>query len=207
MHNRRSKSDKHGSSGRSTPRSLIVRLKDDETNAWRELVLLYAPLIFHWCRKEGLPADELADVVQDVFRSVIKSIGRFRKEQPGDTFRGWLRTITRNKVNDHFRKISKEPRAIGGTEAQLRLSQVPDDEDDLPADDGDATEEQRLLVRALGMIRMDITDQSWQAFWKVVVEGHSAIDVGAELGMSAGAVRVAKSRVLKRLRKQLGEFE
>jgi RNA polymerase sigma-70 factor, ECF subfamily len=45
----------------------------------------------------------------------------------------------------------------------------------------------------------------WQAFWRVVVEGRAAPDVAAELSMQPGAVRVSKSRVLARLRKELGD--
>jgi RNA polymerase sigma-70 factor (ECF subfamily) len=206
MPDSRSKSDKCGSSGRSTPRSLIERLKQGEATAWRELVRIYAPLIFHWCQKQKLPNQECADIVQDVFRSVVANIAKFRKAQSGDTFRGWLRTITRNKINDYFRRTTGEPRAVGGTEAQLRWNQLADS-DEQPLDDDDAAAEQGLYLRALELIRADFKEQTWQAFWRVVVEGRSAQDVAAELGMRPGTVRVAKSRVLKRLRKQLGDIE
>jgi RNA polymerase sigma-70 factor (ECF subfamily) len=195
------------SSGRSTPRSLIVRLKQDDQAAWQELVALYAPLIFHWCHKQRLPQEECADIVQDVFRSVVGGVAKFRKEQSGDTFRGWLRTITRNKINDHFRRMVDEPRAQGGTEAQLRLNQIADAGIEPPVDDEDEAAEQGLYLRAMEMIRPDFQEQTWQAFWRIAVEGRSANEVAAELGMRPGTARVAKSRVLKRLRKQLGDLE
>ena len=40
----------------------------------------------------------------------------------------------------------------------------------------------------------------------MTVEGKPAADVAAELGMSLGAVYIAKSRVLGRLREEFGEL-
>jgi RNA polymerase sigma-70 factor (ECF subfamily) len=196
------------SSGRSTPRSLIDRLKRDEAAAWRELVVLYAPLIFHWCRRRRLSDEDCADILQDVFQSVVGHIGKFRKADPRDTFRGWLRTIAANKINDHFRRTGDQPRGEGGTEAQLRFSQLADEVGHAAdIDEDETTAENALYRRALAMIREDFHEQTWQAFWRVVVDGRSAQEVGQELGMRPGTVRVAKSRVLRRLRKQLGDAE
>jgi RNA polymerase sigma-70 factor (ECF subfamily) len=55
------------------------------------------------------------------------------------------------------------------------------------------------------LIRGEFSERTWQAFWRTAVEGRAAKDVGAELAMSPGAVRVAKSRVLHRLREELGD--
>jgi RNA polymerase sigma-70 factor (ECF subfamily) len=192
--------------GASTSRSLIERLRSNEAPAWRRLVELYSPLIFHWCRRAGLPSQECPDVVQDIFRSVVTGIGGFRKQQPGDTFRGWLRTIARNKVNDYFRKAGSEPAAAGGTEANLRIAASADVDDEPLGDESDLRAEHELYVRAFEMIRRDFKEQTWQAFWRVVIDGRDAAEVAAELGMRPGTVRVAKSRVLKRLREQLGDL-
>jgi RNA polymerase sigma-70 factor (ECF subfamily) len=54
------------------------------------------------------------------------------------------------------------------------------------------------------VIRGAIEWRTWQAFWLTAVEGRLPRDVALELGISPGAVRVAKSRVLKRLRDELG---
>src|SRR5262249_20637092 len=107
-----------------TSRSLLERVKADDPAAWDRLVGLYAPLVYRWCRRWDLPDQEIADVFQDVFQAVAAHIGGFRRERPQDTFRGWLRTITQNKVRDHFRRQGREPggAGAGGTEAQLRLA-------------------------------------------------------------------------------------
>src|SRR5687768_9763282 len=119
------KSAVHSQSSGSTSRTLLNGLRANEAAAWDRLVTLYAPLVYHWCRQQGLPSSEMGDVFQDVFQSVAAHIGRFRKERSGDPFRGWLRTITRHKVADHFRKRAVQPQAAGGTTAYLRLGRVP----------------------------------------------------------------------------------
>ena len=202
----RSSPESQGSSGRSTSRSLIEGLKQGEAIAWRSLVDLYSPLIFHWCQKLGLSSQECADIVQDVFRAVVGNIAKFRSERTGDTFRGWLRTITCNKVHDHFRRLAREPQAAGGTHSQRRMSQIAEMANDLVNDQDAANAEQALYLRAIEMIREDFKEQTWQAFWRVVVDGRSAQEVADELGMRPGTVRVAKSRVLNRLRQQLGDL-
>jgi RNA polymerase sigma-70 factor, ECF subfamily len=193
----------HPSTG--TSRSLLDGVKADDPAAWDRLVALYAPLVFQWCRGWELREQDAADVFQEVFQAVVTHIAAFRKEREGDTFRGWLRTITRNKVHDHFRRRGREPEGVGGTEAQGRLAEVPDlqaaDEDSAA---GDAAE-RGLFRRALELIQQEFAERTWQAFWRTAVEGRPAAEVAAELSMSPGAVRVAKSRVLQRLREELGD--
>lgn len=189
-----------------TSLSLLYRLKANEAAAWDRLVLLYAPLVYHWCRKLQLPDQDAADIFQDVFQSLAAKITTFRKEQPGDTFRGWLRTITHNKVYDHFRRQGREPQAAGGTEANIRFSQLESLEQTANDDDDEEQAYQQLVRRALEMIREDFTPRTWQAFWRVTVDGQRPVDIAEELKMRPGAVRVAKSRVLQRLRQELGEL-
>lgn len=47
---------------------------------------------------------------------------------------------------------------------------------------------------------------TWRAFWRVAVDGCSPADVADELDMSVNAVYIAKSRVLRRLREELGDL-
>lgn len=203
--------DDRPSSGGSTSRSLLERAKLSDAASWNRLVTLYAPLVASWCRRWGVAGQDIGDLLQEVFSAVAAHLGRFRKERPADTFRGWLSTIARNKTRDHFRRRAQEPAAAGGTEASMRLQDLPDarpgdagnDSGDQPGDDPvfDA-----FLLRALESIRGEFHERTWRAFWGVVVEGRAADDVAAELGMRPGTVRVSKSRVLLRLRRELGDI-
>jgi RNA polymerase sigma-70 factor (ECF subfamily) len=196
----------HSAADGSTSRSLLAAAREDDPAAWSRLVTLYTPLVAAWCSRWGVARQDVMDVVQEVFTAVARNIERFRKEQPEDTFRGWLATIARNKVRDYFRRHCDEPAATGGTQALLRISQVCDGTQ-LPveSDNAEADIFSEVLQRALESIRGDFHEQTWQAFWRTVVEGKSAADVAAELAMQPGAVRVSKSRVLCRLRRELGD--
>jgi RNA polymerase sigma-70 factor (ECF subfamily) len=189
-----------------TSRSLLERARGADAGAWERLVTLYAPLVAHWCRRWALPEQDLADVLQDVFQAVVAALGRFRKERAGDTFRGWLRTIAHNKVRDHWRRLGREPEGAGGSDAQRRLAELPGPRQAEVHSSAPEAEERALFFRALELIRAEFAERTWQAFWRTAVEDRAPRDVAAELSMSPGAVRVAKSRVLHRLREELGDL-
>ena len=189
-----------------TSNSLLERLKADDAEAWNRVVILYAPLVYQWCRRWDLRDQDIADIVQEVFQAVTTHIATFRKERAGDTFRGWLRTIARHKVHDHFRRLGREPGGVGGTDAQIRLTRLPAVESaDEERGAAEETAERRLLGRGLELIRDEFEVRTWKAFWETAVEGRPAKEVALDLGMTPGAVRVARSRVLRRLREELGE--
>jgi RNA polymerase sigma-70 factor (ECF subfamily) len=188
----------------STSSSLIRGLKADDPEAWRRMSVVYGPLVYSWCRRTGLSGADVADVAQDVFLSVYRSIKGFRRERPGDTFCGWLWQITRNAVLSHFRRQASEPAGVGGSEARLRTEQIPAffAPNEPPVELGS----QGLIIRqALSVLRPEFEERTWKAFWRTAVDGQSSSAVGEELGMSGGAVRNAKYRVLGRLREFLDE--
>ena len=198
-------------SGGSTSRSLLAAANLAVPAAWERLVRLYAPLVASWCRRWGVAEQDVGDVLQDVFSAVANHLEHFRKERPTDTFRGWLRTIALNKVRDHFRRRAAEPAAGGGTEATKRMQQIPaadvsNESPDIIDDElSDNPFLDNLLRQALESIRVEFHERTWRAFWGVVVEGRSTSDVASDLDMKPGTVRVAKSRVLLRLRRELGD--
>ena len=183
-----------------TSPSLIARVRAGEASAWDRVVTLYAPLVFHWCRRARLQAHDIEDVFQEVFRAVAEHVDEFRRDRPGDSFRGWLRAITANKVRDHFRRRQGLPAAAGGTEAQQRLQAVAEPAADDPSEDDLVS---RQLRQALESLRGEFEDRTWTAFWQVQFDGREPKDVAAELGMTPAAVRKARYRVLQRLREEL----
>ena len=196
--------------GGSTSRSLLNEARLADAAAWERLVTLYAPLVASWCRRWGVLQQDIVDVLQEVFSAVAAHLNRFRKDRPGDTFRGWLMTIARNKTLDYFQRKHREPTAIGGTEASMRLQEIQGPADDeLPSPAPAGTDDfvfNDVLLRALESIRPEFHERTWQAFWKVVIDGRTAADVAADLAMKPGTVRVSKSRVLLRLRRELGDI-
>ena len=190
-------------SNTATSPSLIVRAKALDQVAWDRLSRLYTPLVYGWARSQKLQENDAADVVQEVFQAVAKSITKFEMSQSKPPFRAWLWGITRNKIRDHYRKKADAPNASGGTQAQLQIAEVPDSE---PADDTDQmqlSDRGSLAYRALELMKTDFKQNTWQAFWRVTIENESAADVASDLGMSVGSVYTAKSRVLSHLRNEL----
>jgi RNA polymerase sigma-70 factor, ECF subfamily len=93
---------------------------------------------------------------------------------------------------------------VGGTEATVRLSGIPEMISEL--DEQREQADHPLFHQALALIQDHFEETTWRAFWGVVIEGRSAQEVGSDLSISAGAVRVAKCRVLQRLRQELGDL-
>lgn len=180
-----------------TSLSLLERVRARTPDSWERLVFIYNPLLLAWLRTASLDSSSATDVSQEVWLSVAKALGDFRRDQKSGTFRGWLWTITRNKLNDLFR--CHNPQAAGGTEAHRMFQELPEVE---PADESGITEN-HILRRALELIRPDYDEKNWSAFWKMTIDGHSAAEVGQELGLTANAVHQAKFRILKRLRQEM----
>ena len=104
-------------------------------------------------------------------------------------------------------RLRTRPQPAGGGTALGRLADIPDRRESASSDDAPSTpdESASLLRRALAQIRPTVEPQTWNAFWNTAALGRSATDVAAELGLTAAAVRQAKSRLLRRLRRQLGD--
>jgi RNA polymerase sigma-70 factor (ECF subfamily) len=188
-----------------TSLTLLQRLLANEPEAWRTMVQLYTPLLCHWCARGGVRGADAEDVVQEVFRVAASRLDKFRREREGDSFRAWLRGITRNMVLVHFRRASRQPQASGGSGVFAQLEAVADPETDSPEEDP-PSELEALRRRALELVRGQVAERTWRAFWLTAIEGHAPAEVAASLGVSATAVRMAKSRVLHRLKEQFGEL-
>jgi RNA polymerase sigma-70 factor (ECF subfamily) len=198
------RNDKVDRPGQATPLSLLERVRANDPEAWRRLVELYRPLVLFWCRRGGLRGPDAEDVAQEVFAGAATGLAGFRRDRPGDTFRGWLRGITRNQVLLHFRRAQGQPRAEGGSDAWQQLQGVADPLAG-PADD-EAAEVDHLYRRALEQVRSEFGAPIWEAFWQTAIEGSSPAALADELGMTPAAIRQAKSRVLRRLKQELGEL-
>lgn len=183
--------------------SLLQRVKAHDAEAWRRMVQLLGPKVYQWCVKAGLQPADAADVGQEVFRSALGAIEGFRRERPGDTFRGWLYRVTQYRIQDFWRRKANQPEALGGSSAKQQLARIAAKLP--PAEACQPSEDDELLLAALELIRQDFEPHNWQAFWLVTIEGYAAQDAADQLGMSRGAVYVAKSRILSRLREELDD--
>jgi RNA polymerase sigma-70 factor (ECF subfamily) len=188
-----------------TRHSLIVKLRDPaDSDAWGEFVALYEPLIYRLARRKGLQDADARDVCQEVFRAVAQAIGRWDLDPAQGSFRGWLARIARNLLVNFLTRRPYRLRGSGSTSIQDLLEAQP-------AEDPSATAwfeaeyRRRLFQWAADAVRGEFAPTTWQAFWRTAVEGRPPADVAAELGLSVGAVYIARSRILARLRRRIEE--
>jgi RNA polymerase sigma-70 factor, ECF subfamily len=188
--------------GQLTSLSLLARARANDRDAWERLTSLYRPLVAFWCRRARCPAEEVEDVTQEVFAAAAAGLAAFRRDRPGDSFRGWLRTITRNQVLLYFRRNQGRPQPVGGSVALGQIQNLPD----LIAEPADEGAEVGLVYRrAVEQVRREFEQRTWQIFWRTVIEGISPAAVAEEMHTTPAAVRQAKSRVLRRLKQEMGE--
>ncbi len=184
--------------------TLLARIRDErDADAWGEFVRLYGPVVYGFARNRGLQDADAADLMQDVMRSVARNAGKLEYDPARGTFRGWLYTITRNKIYNFLSAQRNRPRASGDPDAKEQLDAAPAREEGGPDADWEKEYQRRLTDRAMQLVESEFQPATWKAFWQTAVDGQPAAEVGAGLKMSPGAVYVAKSRVLARLREEV----
>jgi RNA polymerase sigma-70 factor (ECF subfamily) len=191
-----------------TRASLLVRIRDGrDQEAWRQFVQLYAPVVYGFARKRGLQDADAADVMQDVLRRVARAAARLDYDPSRGSFRGWLYTVARNKIVDFLEANRHNPgRGTGGEDARERLEAVAGSEWAF-AESWDEEYERNLAALAMERVQGEVQPATWQAFWQTAVEGKHAREAGAALGMSAGSVYVARSRVLARIKEEVSRLK
>lgn len=190
-----------------TRASLLIRVRDrSDERAWSEFVDLYAPVVYRYARRQGLQHADAADLSQDVLRSVVGAMEGFEYDRQRGTFRGWLFTVARNKLRNFFQHRRRREQGTGDSGAQAALQQLADPcvLDQTPWDE---EYDQAVFRWAAERVQKSVTEQTWSAFWRTAVEGESAQLVADQLGISAGAVYVAKCRVIARLRDEIQSAE
>jgi RNA polymerase sigma factor (sigma-70 family) len=185
--------------------SLLVRIRDPrDREAWGQFVDIYAPLVYEMARRRGLQDADACDLTQEVLRSVSRAIGRLDYDRAKGTFRGWLFTVARNSVNTFLEAQRRLARGTGDPAVQDWLEDRPGPEEESAVWDREYQE--RLLARAAEQVRPSFEANTWQAFWQTAVEGKPGKEVAARLGMTVGAVYIARSRVLSSIKKHVAQL-
>ena len=188
----------------STDSQLIRSVQAQDSEGWRQLVRVYNSLVRYWIHgRVRLREEDVEDLLQDVFLTIARTVAGFQPDGNPASFRRWLRSVTNSRLNDYFRRRRKNPAAaVGGSAIQDRLCNQPAPD----ADEENAGEERWLLLQhALERARLDFEKRTFEAAHRVLVEERSVADVAVEMGLTPQAVRVYKSRVLRRLREILEE--
>ncbi len=185
--------------------SLLERLKNARPDAsdWHRLQGIYLPLIERWLGRVPGLGDEARDLAQEVFIVLVRELPRFERQREG-SFRAWLRRVTVNKVRSHRKRRNRTP-LVAVNPAEKFLERLADPSGDL-AREWDDEHDRHVFQKLLTIVESDFSPTTWDAFRRFALDDVPAAQVAAELGLSVNAVLQAKSRVLKRLREEAGEF-
>lgn len=180
--------------------SLIEKIKDPHNaEAWSEFTAIYYPLIFDICRSKGLQYADATDITQEVLSRVIHAINGYHHQATGSTFRGWLYTITRNLTVDFFRRQQNDPLATANAPGLLEIPEPSAAE----CREFQLAYRRQMFSVVAGKVQTQVTTKTWQMFWKTEIEQLSVADAARQFQTTAGAVYVARSRVISKLRREI----
>jgi RNA polymerase sigma-70 factor (ECF subfamily) len=129
----------------------------------------------------GRPREDCEDIVQETLLAMHLKRDTWDGTRPIEP---WLRAIARHKLTDHLRRR--------GYRDHLDIDEWSDSAElSVEAEAATGMDTRRLLASLPERQRTIVSEIS--------IEGRSAADVAASLGMSEGAVRVALHRALKSL--------
>jgi RNA polymerase sigma-70 factor (ECF subfamily) len=189
-----------------TRTTLIRRVRDPaDTDAWREFVALYQPLLRAYALKKGLAGPDADDVAQEVLARLLKALPDFELDHRRARFRTWLWKVTSNAFADGVRRRRRRDRAELAHAADDRV-EPPGADDGEPEADSVAMHRRRVLEFAKARVRARSHPRTWACFEEHVLRGRPSGDVAAELGVSANAVDVNSSRVLTRIRDDCRDY-
>jgi RNA polymerase sigma-70 factor, ECF subfamily len=179
----------------------LERARQGNGEAWERLVSTYRGLVCWWAAKSGIQRQDIDDLVQEVFAAVAIAMPGYEHE----SFRGFLWSITRNKIQDFWRSRYRQPLGVGGKTFQEVLANV---EAESSCKVGSVDAATKLVFDAVvRMVQGEFSATQWEAFWRVAVDGHTAADVAESLGISRNQVYLAKSRILRHIRTAFEDAE
>jgi RNA polymerase sigma factor (sigma-70 family) len=188
-----------------TSATLLHRLRNEpaDSTAWQEFVNRYRPRIYAFCHAYPLQPADAEDVTQSVLLKLTRSLRTFRYE-PSQSFRAWLKAVTRSVLNDFLTERRREQGS--GDSDVVRLLESVEARDELVAQ-LEAEFDRELLEEALRLVQPCVPAQQWDAFRLTALEGLSGSEAAAQLGMLVATVYTAKSKVQKLVREEIARLE
>jgi RNA polymerase sigma-70 factor (ECF subfamily) len=188
-----------------TSLTLLERLqRQPDPASWQRLVDIYAPLIRRWLARSPLQSADHEDLTQEVLKIVVQKLPDFERRREG-SFRAWLRVVTANCLQAHWRSEKYRQLATGGSDFLQKLQELEDPQSAL-AQAWDAEHDRHVVRRLLELIEPQVEPTTLKAFRRVVMDGQKPAQVAAELGISVNAVFLGKSKILRQLRQELGDI-
>ena len=189
-----------------TRSSLIHRLKATiNGESWQDFFNTYWELIFKVARRAGLSHADAQDVVQETIVKVHKSFDRFQYDRKRGSFKGWLRSVTRSRLAEHFKKQHK----------RLPLNQPFEDSTGNPTTeiiDPNGLElkkiwkeewHKHIIHSALTRLKRVVSPKQFQIFKCYCIDEWTVSEINKALNVNAAQIYMAKQRVGKLFRQEL----
>lgn len=180
--------------------TLLERAALGNQDAWIELDQLYRPFILGWFRSQGV-GEDAADLTQEIMTALIHELPKFEHNRRTGAFRAWLRSTCLHQLLNHRRARLRRNLAVGGTEFLEQIHELPCP-DDLCESDWDREHDRAVLRHLFAKLAGDFDSKTIEAFRQTTILDRPVADVATDLGLSSGAIYVARSRVMRRLREE-----
>jgi RNA polymerase sigma factor (sigma-70 family) len=185
-----------------TSRTLLVRVRDPgDAEAWGEFDILYRPLIRGFARKQGVSGPDVDDVVQEVFRRLVRALPAFSLDHGRGRFRSWLYRVTQCATRDWLRSRGRQGVAV------VEPDGLPDRAGESPEAEWLRSYRRRVLEFVLDRVRSQAKPRDWSAFEQCLLLRRRAADVAGELEISVANVYTITSRIFARIRDLCLEYD
>lgn len=186
--------------------SLILRLRNpSDLEAWEEFVAIYQPVIFALARRRGLQESDSDDVTQEVLSRVANRISDWDPDPQKGSFRAWLSTVTRNTAIQFFRETNR--RAVTGVDSRIDRIPQPSTNGKFQDEEFDLERERQLFLWAARKVEARLESKTWQAFWLTAVECQEVSSVAEQLQTTRAQIYVARSRVMRLMKKTVEQTQ
>jgi RNA polymerase sigma-70 factor (ECF subfamily) len=190
----------------STDVTLLMRLRTEPTNtkAWNDFVCRYRPLICKYALSFPLQPADAEDVAQNVLLKLVAKMREFHYDAT-QSFRAWLRTVTRNVLIDFHAERQRAP-ASGGDDRVLQLLANLEAREAL-VQQLEEEFDRELFDIALRHVRPRVPASQWEAFSLTALQGRTGAEAAAQLSMLVATVYTAKSKVQKLVFEEVRRLE
>ncbi len=181
-----------------TSLTLLQNAQTGSTDAWTRLDGIYRPYIRGWFRYRSVPEEDAEDLTQQVLLVLSRELPTFEHTGRTGAFRRWLKCTAIFEEKVFWRKRSVREKSAGGSGFQMQVMQIEDDYE--LSQYWDEEHDRYVLQKILDNIGAEFEVKTLAAFQRFAINGEAIESVSADLNMSVGAIYVAKSRILRRLR-------
>ena len=166
-----------------------------DRQAWDDFYELYSGILLRFADKLRYPEQESDDLLQEVWKEILRQLPSFEYDQAKGGFRRWLFTIVQRRAIDFARARG---RRIEGSSSLTH--ELPDRLTPLPEDELNRRFHAEVVQDAIARFRQTAKEPSWQVFELCRLRGLTSAQAGEILEITPEAARKRLERATKEFR-------